>query len=162
MSERRTLRTRGEVIEEYSRDFPAEIVKTYSRPPPGAIPEKAAVSAAKPRKKCRVLKGLLILLAIAAAIVLPAASLRQPPRQTGQTCPSSAKSKCRKKRPPLRKQPLLHLRRNKSKYQRRNRRATTAPPFLYFAGRYIIIGINNILGFVKTENVGSDPHIGPW
>lgn len=60
------------------------------------------------------------------------------------------------------KQPLLHLRRNKSKYQRRNRRATTAPPFLYFARRYIIIGINNILGFVKTENVGSDPHIGPW
>ena len=70
MSERRTLRTRGEVIEEYSRDFPAEIVETYSRPLPGAIPEKAAVSAAKPRKKCRVLKGLLILLAIAAAIVL--------------------------------------------------------------------------------------------
>lgn len=70
MSERRTLRTRGEVIEEYSRDFPAEIVETCSRPLPGAIPEKAAVSAAKPRKKCRVLKGLLILLAIAAAIVL--------------------------------------------------------------------------------------------
>ena len=70
MSERRTLRTRGEVIEEYSRDFPAEIVETYSRPLPGAIPEKAAVSAAKPRKKRRVLKGLLILLAIAAAIVL--------------------------------------------------------------------------------------------
>lgn len=70
MSERRTLRTQGEVIEEYSRDFPAEIVETYSRPLPGAIPEKAAVSAAKPRKKCRVLKGLLILLAIAAAIVL--------------------------------------------------------------------------------------------
>lgn len=62
MSERRTLRTRGEVIEEYSRDFPAEIVETYSRPLPGAIPEKAAVSAAKPRKKRRVLKGLLILL----------------------------------------------------------------------------------------------------
>lgn len=62
-----------------------------------------------------------------------AARPRQPPRQTGQTCPSSAKSKCRKRRPPLRKQPLLHLRRNKSKYQRRNRRATTAPPFLYFA-----------------------------
>ena len=82
------------------------------------------------------------------------------PRQTGQTCPSSARSKCRKRRSPLRKQPLLHLRRNKSKYQRRNRRATTAPPFLYFAWRYIIIGINNILGFVKTENVGSDPHIG--
>ena len=70
MSERRTLRTRGEVIEEYSRDFPAEIVETYSRPLPGAIPEKAAVSAANPRKKRRVLKGLLILLAIAAAIVL--------------------------------------------------------------------------------------------
>ena len=70
MSERRTLRTRGEVIEEYSRDFPAEIVETYSRPLPGAIPEKAAASAAKPRKKRRVLKGLLILLAIAAAIVL--------------------------------------------------------------------------------------------
>lgn len=70
MSERRTLRTRGEVIEEYSRDFPAEIVETYSRPLPGAIPEKAAASTAKPRKKCRVLKGLLILLAIAAAIVL--------------------------------------------------------------------------------------------
>ena len=70
MSERRTLRTRGEVIEEYSRDFPAEIVETYSRPLPGAIPEKAPVSAAKPRKKRRVLKGLLILLAIAAAIVL--------------------------------------------------------------------------------------------
>ena len=70
MSERRTLRTQGEVIEEYSRDFPAEIVETYSRPLPGAIPEKAAVSAAKPRKKRRVLKGLLILLAIAAAIVL--------------------------------------------------------------------------------------------
>ena len=70
MSERRTLRTRGEVIEEYSRDFPAEIVETYSRPLPGAIPEKATVSAAKPRKKRRVLKGLLILLAIAAAIVL--------------------------------------------------------------------------------------------
>ena len=32
MSERRTLQTRGEVIEEYSRDFPAEIVETYSRP----------------------------------------------------------------------------------------------------------------------------------
>lgn len=84
------------------------------------------------------------------------------PKADRQTCPSSAKSKCRKKRLPLRKQPLLHLRRNKSKYQRRNRRATTAPPFLYFAGRYIIIGINNILGFVKTENVGSDVHIGPW
>ena len=70
MSERRTLRTQGEVIEEYSRDFPAEIVETYSRPLPGAIPEIAAVSAAKPRKKRRVLKGLLILLAIAAAIVL--------------------------------------------------------------------------------------------
>ena len=70
MSERRTLRTQGEVIEEYSRDFPAEIVETYSRPLPGAIPEKAPVSAAKPRKKRRVLKGLLILLAIAAAIVL--------------------------------------------------------------------------------------------
>ena len=70
MSERRTLQTRGEVIEEYSRDFPAEIVETYSRPLPGAIPEKASASAAKHRKKCRVLKGLLILLAIAAAIVL--------------------------------------------------------------------------------------------
>ena len=55
MSERRTLRTQGEVIEEYSRDFPAEIVETYSRPLPGAIPEKAAVSAAKPRNQCRVL-----------------------------------------------------------------------------------------------------------
>ena len=70
MSERRTLRTQGEVIEEYSRDFPAEIVETYSRPLPGAVPEKAVVSAAKPRKKRRVLKGLLILLAIAAVIVL--------------------------------------------------------------------------------------------
>ena len=37
MSERRTLQTRGEVIEEYSRDFPAEIVETYSRPLPGAV-----------------------------------------------------------------------------------------------------------------------------
>ena len=36
MSERRTLRTQGEVIEEYSRDFPAEIVETYSRPLPGS------------------------------------------------------------------------------------------------------------------------------
>ena len=70
MSERRTLRTQGEVIEEYSRDFPAEIVETYSRPLPGAVPEKAVVSAAKPRKKRRVLKGLLILLAIAAVIAL--------------------------------------------------------------------------------------------
>ena len=70
MSERRTLRTQGEVIEEYSRDFPAEIVETYSRPLPGAVPEKAGVSAAKPRKKRRVLKGLLILLAIAAVIAL--------------------------------------------------------------------------------------------
>lgn len=37
MNERRTLRTQGEVIEEYSRDFPAEIVETYSRPLPGAV-----------------------------------------------------------------------------------------------------------------------------
>ena len=42
MSKRRTLRTRGEVIEEYSRDFPAEIVETYSRPLPGAAAEKPA------------------------------------------------------------------------------------------------------------------------
>ena len=49
MSERRTLRTQGEVIEEYSRDFPAEIVETYSRPLPVAFPEIAAASAAKPR-----------------------------------------------------------------------------------------------------------------
>ena len=37
MSERRTLQMRGEVIEEYSRDFPAEIVEIYSRPLPGAV-----------------------------------------------------------------------------------------------------------------------------
>lgn len=69
MSERRTLRTRGEVIEEYSRDFPAEIVETYSRPLPGAIPEKSAVSAANPGKSAGAERAL-ILLAIAAAIVL--------------------------------------------------------------------------------------------
>ena len=32
MSERRTLRTQGEVIEEYSRDFPAEIVEFFLDP----------------------------------------------------------------------------------------------------------------------------------
>ena len=31
MSERRTLQTRGEVIEEYSRDFPAEIVEILAK-----------------------------------------------------------------------------------------------------------------------------------
>ena len=49
MSERRTLRTQGEVIEEYSRDFPAEIVETYSRPLPGS--QAAEPPAPKSRKK---------------------------------------------------------------------------------------------------------------
>ena len=77
MSERRTLQTRGEVIEEYSRDFPAEIVETYSRPLPGAVePVPTEPTPRSRRKKRRVWKGLLILLAIAAVIALLAAGVR--------------------------------------------------------------------------------------
>ncbi len=62
MSERRTLQTRGEVIEEYSRDFPAEIVEIYSRPLPGAVEPVPTEPTPRPRrKKRRVWKGLLIL-----------------------------------------------------------------------------------------------------
>lgn len=71
MNERRTLRTKGEVIEEYRRDYPAEIVETYVRPLPGAAsPAAPAPVEARPRKKRRWLKGLLILLAAAAALAL--------------------------------------------------------------------------------------------
>lgn len=71
MNERRTLRTKGEVIEEYRRDYPAEIVETYVRPLPGAAsPAAPAPAEARPRKKRRWLKGLLILLAAAAALAL--------------------------------------------------------------------------------------------
>ena len=77
MSERRTLQTRGEVIEEYSRDFPAEIVETYSRPLPGAVePVPTEPTPRSRRKKRRVWKGLLILLAVAAVIALLAAGVR--------------------------------------------------------------------------------------
>ena len=76
MSERRTLQTRGEVIEEYSRDFPAEIVETYSRPLPGAVEPVPAEPTPRPRKKRRVWKGLLILLAVAAVIALLAAGVQ--------------------------------------------------------------------------------------
>ena len=77
MSERRTLQTRGEVIEEYSRDFPAEIVETYSRPLPGAVePVPTEPTPRSRRKKRRVWKGLMILLAIAAVIALLAAGVR--------------------------------------------------------------------------------------
>lgn len=77
MSERRTLQTRGEVIEEYSRDFPAEIVETYSRPLPGAVePVPTEPTPRSRRKKQRVWKGLLILLTIAAVIALLAAGVR--------------------------------------------------------------------------------------
>ena len=76
MSERRTLQTRGEVIEEYSRDFPAEIVETYSRPLPGAVEPVPAEPTPRPRKKRRVWKGLLILLAAAAVIALLAAGVQ--------------------------------------------------------------------------------------
>ena len=68
---------RGEVIEEYSRDFPAEIVETYSRPLPGAVePVPTEPTPRSRRKKRRVWKGLLILLAIAAVIALLAAGVR--------------------------------------------------------------------------------------
>lgn len=77
MSERRTLQTRGEVIEEYSRDFPAEIVEIYSRPLPRAVEPVPTEPTPRPRrKKRRVWKGLLILLAIAAVIALLAAGVR--------------------------------------------------------------------------------------
>ena len=76
MSERRTLQMRGEVIEEYSRDFPAEIVETYSRPLPGAVEPVPAAPTPRPRKKRRVWKGLLILLTVAAVIALLAAGVR--------------------------------------------------------------------------------------
>ena len=66
MSERRTLQMRGEVIEEYSRDFPAEIVEIYSRPLPGAVEPVPTEPTPRPRrKKRRVWKGLLILLGVA-------------------------------------------------------------------------------------------------
>ena len=76
MSERRTLRTRGEVIEEYSRDFPAEIVETYSRPLPGAAAEKPAGPKARPRKKRRILRGTAILAAAAVSFSLAAVGVR--------------------------------------------------------------------------------------
>lgn len=76
MSERRTLRTRGEVIEEYSRDFPAEIVETYSRPLPGAAAEKPAGPKARPRKKRRILRGTAILAAAAVSFSLAAGGVR--------------------------------------------------------------------------------------
>ena len=70
MSERRTLQTRGEVIEEYSREFPVEIVETYSRPLPGAVEPAPAAPARRPRRKRRVWRGVLILLAVAFGITL--------------------------------------------------------------------------------------------
>ena len=76
MSERRTLRTQGEVIEEYSRDFPAEIVETYSRPLPGAAAEKPAGPKARPRKKRRILRGTAILAAAAVSFSLAAGGVR--------------------------------------------------------------------------------------
>ena len=75
MSERRTLRTQGEVIEEYSRDFPAEIVETYSRPLPGS--QAAEPPAPKSRKKKRrILRGVALLLAAAIVISLAAGGIR--------------------------------------------------------------------------------------
>ena len=76
MSERRTLRTQGEVIEEYSRDFPAEIVETYSRPLPGAAAEKPTGPKARPRKKRRILRGTAILAAAAVSFSLAAGGVR--------------------------------------------------------------------------------------
>ncbi len=75
MSERRTLRTQGEVIEEYSRDFPAEIVETYSRPLPGS--QAAEPPAPKSRKKKRrILRGVALLLAAAIVISLAAGGIQ--------------------------------------------------------------------------------------
>ena len=76
MNERRTLRTQGEVIEEYSRDFPAEVVETYSRPLPGAAPENPPRPKARPRRKRRILKGAAILAAAAIAFSLAAWGVR--------------------------------------------------------------------------------------
>lgn len=64
MNERRTLRTRGEVIEEYRREFPAERVRYYVRPLPEAMRPAPAAPVPAPRKKRRW-KGLLLLLAVA-------------------------------------------------------------------------------------------------
>lgn len=70
MDERRTLRTRGEVIEEYRRDFPREVVETYVRPLPWAKAEPDPVP--PPKRKRRIWKGLLVLLAAAAVLALAA------------------------------------------------------------------------------------------
>ena len=71
MEERRTLRTRGEVTEEYRREFPREVVETYTRPLPGAmapkLPEAAPEEKKRPRRKRRW-RGVLIILAVALGI----------------------------------------------------------------------------------------------
>lgn len=64
MKERRTLRTRGEIIEEYRRDFPAERVEVYTRSLPAAMYAPTAPTVPAPRRKRRW-KGVLILLAAA-------------------------------------------------------------------------------------------------
>ena len=78
MSERRTLQTRGEVIEEYSRDFPCgdrgDLFPAFAGGR-GACTHRANAQISG-RKKRRVWKGLLILLTIAAVIALLAAGVR--------------------------------------------------------------------------------------
>ncbi len=67
MEERRTLRTRGETIEEYRREFPGETVLSYTRPLPASMLPPPAETPARPKRR-RWKRGLCLLLAAAVGI----------------------------------------------------------------------------------------------
>lgn len=67
MEERRTLRTRGETIEEYRREFPGETVLSYTCPLPASMLPPPAETPARPKRR-RWKRGLCLLLAAAVGI----------------------------------------------------------------------------------------------
>lgn len=77
MEQHRTIYTEGQVIEEYSRTFPAEIVETYERPMPGEKKEECVSADSnkweRSRKKSR--RGLAIFLSCLAVLVVGAVIL---------------------------------------------------------------------------------------
>ena len=74
MEQHRTIYCGGQVIEEYSRTYPAEVVETYTRPLPGVgNGQTEEIVQSAPQKRSR--KGLFIFLACLGALIAGAAIL---------------------------------------------------------------------------------------